>query len=387
MFIIDLKLLNQELANCPCGRDHRIDIDNIFIGLNPYKELSSALKRTANAKPLIVADKNTDEIAAKKCESALLDEQIDVKKFVFENPCLVPDESAIGRLLTEIDDRTVLISVGSGSITDIVRYIASKTHLPFYSVATAPSMDGYASSVAPLVINGFKNTFEAKCPSAIYADIDVLIKAPTRLIAAGFGDIIGKFTSMADWNLSRVINNEYYCENVAQIVNKAVKLTIDNAGGINTGEDSSMRALINALILSGVAMGLVGNSRPASGAEHHISHFWEMQALKERRPHHLHGTMVGVATVIVAHLYQSAKKSGLEIDYYPEPDVIKGYLLDAGCPIHPNEIGVSEDLFVDSVLNAMNIRPRFTILRYLSEKKMLEEITKTLSEKYYHTMK
>ncbi|MEE8440152.1 MAG: iron-containing alcohol dehydrogenase, partial [Spirochaetia bacterium] len=69
---------------------------------------------------------------------------------------------------------------------------------------------------------------------------------------------------------------------------------------IGRGEPTAVAVLAESLMVSGAAMTLVGNSRPASGAEHSLSHYWEMKAAHNGEPGHLHGTLVGVGTVVMA---------------------------------------------------------------------------------------
>ena len=98
----------------------------------------------------------------------------------------------------------LLLAVGSGTITDLVRYAAANIlKIPFVSIPTGPSMDGYASTVSAMTFNGFKITKPARPPLAIYGDLAVLAKAPQRLISAGAADLLGKYTALSDWILAR----------------------------------------------------------------------------------------------------------------------------------------------------------------------------------------
>ena len=161
------------------------------------------------------ADSNTLAAAGAVTVDALDQAGLSVSKtiFVTQEDTLVPDELALSKLFMEVPVAAeVLIAVGAGTITDLVRFAAYKMGKPFVSIPTAPSMDGYASAVSPLIVGGFKRTFSACPPLAIYADLDVLCKAPMAMIAAGFGDLVGKYTARADWEISRTINDEYFCQ-------------------------------------------------------------------------------------------------------------------------------------------------------------------------------
>ncbi|WP_290772346.1 iron-containing alcohol dehydrogenase, partial [Anaerofustis sp.] len=134
-------------------------------------------------------------------------------------------------------------------------------------------------------------------------------EAPMKLIQAGYGDIIGKITALLDWKLSKEINNEYYCETCIQLTQKAIQKTIDNASKLKNRDETAIKYLIEALTLTGVAMGLVGVSRPASGAEHMLSHYWEVNFIKNHKYPQLHGIKVGIATPIVMEMFDIMKNS------------------------------------------------------------------------------
>src|SRR5690606_37660380 len=159
-------------------------------------------------------------------------------------------------------------------------------------------MDGYASTVSPLIVEGSKMTYEAVYPKAIIADTNILKEAPLEMIHAGFGDILGKYTSLTDWKLSKIINNEYYCQTTVNLVEKAREKCVENAERIKNRDEKIIRQLTEALIVSGIAIGFIGYSRPASGAEHHLAHYWEIAALRNNQPHPLHGNSVGAATLV-----------------------------------------------------------------------------------------
>ncbi len=160
---------------------------------------------------------------------------------------------------------------------------------------------------APLIVAGVKNTYTTHAPIAIFADMVTLTHAPRPMIAAGFGDMIGKYTSLADWRIGRLLWDEPYDEAIAQRTRDAVQLCVDNAEGIAAASDAGIAALMQGLIDSGICMMDFGRSHPASGTEHHYSHYWEMKLLWEQRPALLHGAKVGVATAEAAQLYAAIR--------------------------------------------------------------------------------
>lgn len=255
-------------------------------------------------KLLLVADRNTYAAEGKAVAEALLAAGFDLKQVVFKGEEVVADAAHVLDVLVEADrQERIFIAVGSGTLTDITRFASHRTKTSFISMPTAPSVDGFASIGAPLIIHGVKITVICHAPIAIFADISVLAQSPRAMIAAGFADMLGKLTSIADWRIGRLLWNEPYEESIAERTLTAVKLCTDNAGAIGQGSPDAVRVLLDALLESGYCMLDFGSSRPASGAEHHYSHYWEMKLLQEGRPAILHGAKVGVATALVAGMY------------------------------------------------------------------------------------
>lgn len=257
----------------------------------------------------LVADQNTYAALGQAAEQELQAHGYEVRTILLRGDEIVADERAIAQLLEHMDaSERVFLAVGAGTITDLVRFVSHRARLPFISLPTAPSVDGYTSIGAPLVLERVKRTLIAQPPRAVFADLPTLCAAPHRLITAGFGDILGKFTSLADWQLGHLICDEEYDATLAQRVRRALESCVGDAVAIGRAEPAAVRRLMEALIESGLCMLEFGKTTLASGAEHHASHFWEMKLLWEHRPSQLHGAKVGVATVLVASLYDQIKQ-------------------------------------------------------------------------------
>lgn len=371
--------------SCACGKSHKVDIQAIRVGSGVMQELPGILRDLGASHIFLVADNYTYEAAGRQVEQLLDQAGLAYHKRVFQTETpLVPNEYALGSVLatmTSQDD--MLLAVGSGTLNDVTKYVSARTGIPYVIAATAPSMDGYASTVAPTILDGFKTTLPAVYPAAIVADVDILKDAPMPMLTAGFGDIIGKFTSLADWRLSHQLNGEYYCPEVAGVIEAAVETCAANAQALAQREPQAIQAVTEALILSGLAMGMVGVSRPASGAEHQMAHYWEMDALRRGEEHPLHGNAVGVGTVLAASLYEMA------VEYLPQgfaaPD--KGQILAclqaAGSCADPKELGIRRELCLESLLHAMELRDRFTVQKLLEQKGKLSLCAQELVERYY----
>jgi len=186
--------------------------------------------------------------------------------------------------------------------------VSHRAGRPFISVPTAPSVDGFPSPGSPLIVRGIKMTAGARPPAAIFADLAVLCRAPRAMLAAGFGDMLGKITSVADWKLASLLWGLPFDGKIAARCMDAVRGCVDAADQIAAAGPRGVQRLLEALLESGFCMLDFGGSLPASGAEHHISHFWEMKLLTEGKPAILHGAKVGVATVLVAGMYERLRR-------------------------------------------------------------------------------
>lgn len=353
-------------------------------------EIASFLQKLKHSRPLLVADENTYMAAGEQLMNLLEHEGIQVSQMrISPNPqgdCVADEQSIVEVLLSMDPDQTdCLIAVGSGTIHDIVRFVSHKTKVPFVSVPTAPSVDGFTSAGAPLIIRGVKTTVAAVPPIAIFADLDILVKSPQPLVAAGFGDMLGKYTSLFDWKFSHLTAGEPYDEQAAMITQRALQSCVDQVEAIGNRTEEGIRTLMTALIESGVAMLLFGQSHPASGAEHHLSHYWEMEYLRLGRRALLHGAKVGAACAEISRIYHEAVDEGIVpgaepdalrthgaevrewIAEIPAESTIRDLLRIAGGPTDRTELGIDDALLERSLREAHQLRNRHTLLRALNE--------------------
>ncbi len=285
--------------DCPCGRHHSCDISYVSIEKGAISHLVKIVGDYQTI--LLVADENTFAAAGKQTVAVLHGKQI--RRIIFPgNTVLIPDEAAIEKVSAALDGITLIIGIGSGVIQDLCKYVSHQSGIPYYVVATAPSMDGYTSTGAAMILGGMKVTVPAGLPKAIIADTDVLKNAPMELIRAGYGDIIGKFSALNDWQLSRIINGEYFCQWIFDLAFSMVQKTLLLAEGLQRREAHSIQVLMEALVTVGIAMSFAGSSRPASGSEHHLSHFFEVTGIVHNEPYFPHGVDVAYSTVITAAL-------------------------------------------------------------------------------------
>lgn len=387
------KLLNADISEMAgmsfycetCKREHAVDIREIIVESGAVCKVADIAAGFKHGKIFLAADNNTYAVCGKKVESLLKKDGHNLKSFVFNTPHqLVPGEQTLGRLLIEIEKGTALIvAVGSGVINDMCRYLSYKTDIPYIIVGTAPSMDGYASSVTPTIVDGIKATLGGVYPYAIIGDLDILKEAPMEMIHAGFGDILGKLVALTDWDLSRKLNGEKYCDTCAAIVRNALEKCIENVEGIKNREETAIKHLMEALILAGITMGMFGSSRPASGAEHHYAHYWDEDAISRGEEHPLHGNSVGVGTVIASEVYKLVGgRIPVEVNP-PSPQEVRALLGLLGACDNPRNLGIGRELFKRSILYSKNNRPKFTIMHLAGQLGLLESISEALTEKFY----
>jgi glycerol-1-phosphate dehydrogenase [NAD(P)+] len=252
-----------------------------------------------------VSDSNTFAVIGNEINTALRGTGVRTQGIILDGRGLIADERAIVSVLIDMDMAAdAVIAVGSGTITDIVRFVSHRTRTAFLSVPTAPSVDGYASGSAPLVTRGYKHTVQCHAPDVVFASTSVLAHAPTAMIAAGFGDVLGKVTAVADWELAHLLVDAPWNADIAEETRQAYRTVVRHADAIGGREETAVRTLFDALTSTGDAIRRFGSSEPASGSEHHISHFLEMHHLAEGKPPILHGTKVAMGTVIAAGWYE-----------------------------------------------------------------------------------
>lgn len=388
--ILDLQMneMAQTKFDCSCGRNHYFSIHDIAIGQGELKSLVPIAQPFIKGKVLMVCDNNTYEAAGQASLKLMEAAGFNVKLLLFDKgeDILIPDECVVGRVLEELDlDITLMVAVGSGSINDLVKFVSSRTKVPYIIVCTAPSMDGYVADGAPLICAGKKISYPACLAYGVVGDTDIMKKAPMHLIHAGFGDVVGKLTALADWDLAVRVIDEYRCDTCVTLVNRALEKCFSKTDDLAKRDEEAILYLIEALTLTGVAMGLVGVSRPASGAEHMLSHYWEMDFIAKGRYPELHGIKVGVATPIIAEFFEELS------DCIPEETAklcpsrleVEDLLKRAGCPVSPKEIGIDKDLFYRSLIEGCDVRPRYSVLRFAKDKGRLQEIAEKITERIY----
>ena len=360
---LSINEMPQTEFDCSCGKHHNFSVHDMSIRKGAIEDLPKMAEPFKDGKILVVFDNHTYEVAGKRAVELLKENGFNVKELLFDtgDDILIPDEKTLGRIVQEQDlDTSLMVAVGSGVINDSVKFVTSRSGLPYIIVATAPSMDGYVADGAPIFSQGYKYSPVAHLTYGLVGDTDILKTAPQA-------------------------NNDYRCDTCVTLVNRALDKCFAKAEGLKERDPESLGALLEALTLTGVAMALVNISRPASGAEHMLSHFWEMDYIaRGLNPNH-HGIQVGVATPIIARFFEELA------DILPEGtgalcpphEEIEALLAKGGAPTSPKDIGISKELFHNSLLKGYTVRPRYSIMQFAKDNGRLEEIADKITEEIY----
>ena len=365
---------------CSCGHKHYVPIRAVEIGPGAIRTLPDYTRKFGYAHPYIVCDEITHRIAGEKCATLLHEAGVESRTLILKHTGF--DEATLGEIVLNLpEDCDVMIGVGTGSITDMIRFSSYKLKLPCFTVATGAPMDGFAASI---------------------------------------------------------INGEHYCKNIADLVKDCLAHVLEIAPRIKDRDPDALGDVMNGLVLSGASISLYGNSRPASGAEHHMSHYWETVMEQRGMQHAMHGEQVAVGTVLVLMLieellqkeidfdrardfvkkfdrkhweaeirrtYGTAADEVIEIENsagkntpenclrridsmqqhwqeiceqlktMPSAEYLMNLLKEIGCPYLPSAIGIDAATLKDTFLYCKEVRARYTVFQTVYDLGLLDELS------------
>ncbi|MBB6176910.1 glycerol-1-phosphate dehydrogenase [NAD(P)+] [Anoxybacillus tengchongensis] len=264
------------------------------IGEGVISRIDEMMRTYRFSKAVILFDDFTYQTYEQEMKRAML--SISVHTF-----CLPPqlDIVDIMKKAFELPHCDVMMAMGGGAVIDCGKYMAFLRQVPFISIPTSASNDGFASTNCSLLVHGKKTTVPAKVPFGILADLNIIQQAPGRFILAGVGDLMSNITALYDWEFEQSHGVSRVNAFAAMISKKAVNSFIRTPMQ-NIKHPIFLKELISSLTMSGISTVISGNSAPISGSEHLISHALD----KIGSSPHMHGIQVGIATYIMAHVQQ-----------------------------------------------------------------------------------
>lgn len=442
------RLSRPEGFRCPCGKKHRAAIRYLKIQPGAVRLVPEALAALGARRPMVVCGPFGYEAAGRTVCAQLEETGIPYTLYRLhsgDGGRIRPAEHAAGSLILNFDpDCDVVLGVGSGVINDLCKMLGRATKIPCMIVATAPSMDGYASDSASVEIDDIKRSIRAQMPAAILCDTEILARAPIRMVHAGLGDIFAKYTSLFDWRLSHIITGEYYCDEVARLVDGSLRQVAGAALDAGKGREDAVRMVAEGLVLSGIGMAFAENSHPASGLDHYFSHCWEMLLMERGRDYELHGLQTGVGMLLTLKIVERLKRIQpdlararaaadrfdpatweqnlrrvfpkaadgiLEIEQkagknertgrlkraariiadwegivrlmeeaLPRYDEVKALMVEAGMPTTPQELGLTADDAADAFVCSRDIRDKYLLSSMVWDIGYMEEAAEWLRE-------
>ncbi len=290
------------------GRAVRVARDTLLFDAAPgIRHRTGSVFRSlfAGQSAIVIADRNTFQAAGRDVEASLERDGVALREAFVFGPHVHADIECVEeleRILRPIP--AIPVAVGSGTLNDLTKLAAHRVNRPYMVVGTAASMDGYAAYGASILKDGSKETMECPAPRAVLADLEVICRAPGGLNPSGYGDLLAKIPAGADWMLADAAGAESIVKPVWDTVQALLRSWVGAPAAIPAGEPAPLAHLLNGLVMSGLAMQEMLNSRPASGAEHQFSHLWDMQRHTYQGEAPSHGFKVGIGTLASIALFE-----------------------------------------------------------------------------------
>ncbi|MEI8131622.1 MAG: sn-glycerol-1-phosphate dehydrogenase [Leptolinea sp.] len=290
------------------------DTRSIVIGVGALSSVEAVFTQCFNDKQaVVVADENTFKVAGDAVYQQLISagHAASLPLIFPGQPTLYADYENVQRVedfLREID--AIPVVVGSGTLNDLTKLAAHRLGRPYMIVATAASMDGYTAFGAAISKDGYKQTFSCPAPYALLADLEIIANAPVKMTTSGYGDLIGKVFAGADWMIADALGIETIHQRSWSLIQESIRKWTANPQLLQQGNVQAIENLIEGLVMCGLSLQIFKSSRPASGAEHLISHLWEMQETTHGVVSH--GLKVGLGSIATAALFEQLLKRDLK---------------------------------------------------------------------------
>ena len=413
---------------CPyCNKKHYIPTKIVESKKDAIAALPSLIEKIGKGKNiLLLADDITYAVAGERIDKVLKRSGWKTAKVVLQphgTERVHAEEKYLPSIFPVANGKDALLTIGTGSITDMGKYAGDILGVPVVCFPTAPSMNAYTSGVAALIKSGIKVTLPVTLPEAVIIDADIILNSPLDLIQAGFADSMAKCFANADWQISSILTGEHFCPLPMKIVTAGERKYLTRGRELLNRNEEVISNLMDGLLIAGFSMVIAGTSSPASGGEHLLSHYLDMHAHERaKEPFAYHGLQVGIGVVVAAKIYEMLQDLSIEdvrkrlaqreeTDYrkgehwkefekkvpvlkvlstslilrwekirqkiFPtvySPETVEKYLTEAGCPTHFSEIGVDRELACRTIMNARYIRDRVTVLDIADELGILRDV-------------
>lgn len=365
MSFVELEQLLGKDHACECGRRHSVPTRHVIYSEDAADELARRLRAACGgAVVLVLADARTWEIAGREVAQACGVAGWLAREYIVPDGARgtpVCDDVTFTSLQAEVPAADVYIAAGSGVINDLTKWLAHARGAQYGVMATAASMNGYAAANVAPTVRGVKILERAQAPVVVAARPSVLAAAPWRLTAAGLGDVLAKPVSVADWRLNHELVNEHFCARCAELITQLEPLYAERPAALRAGDATALSALFHALVYSGVAMTMMGNSAPASGGEHLFSHTLDMLDAVDGGGHDLHGRQVGIGTILAAELHRRVWKIE-DVEPVIPPREIDARWWGELAPAVAAQYAAKQDV-VARIAAAMRDKPRWDAVR------------------------
>jgi len=344
----------------------------VMVGHKTIDQIKEMIRRISDAKRLlIVSDKNTQRIAGDRIHKILAGAGYEIDTVTLSLPIIKKNIPPAWPSIKEVDlvlkkakkfDTELFLGVGGGSVIDVTKVAACELSKKFVSIPTSAAHDGMASPRASLKDKKGSLSKTADSPIAVLADTEIISKAPYRMLASGCADVISNISAVKDWELAHRLKNEEFSTFAASLSETSSQLLLEKAEDIRSGLEEAVWQAVKCMIVSGVAMSVAGNTRPASGAEHMFSHMLDRIAPGRA----MHGEQCGVGAIMMMYLHGE------------DWEEIRDALETLGAPTTANELKIPKKKIIEALLRAQEIRPeRYTIL---GEQGLTEDAAKKLAK-------
>lgn len=300
------KLIELGAFECDCGKTHSVGTKRVIIDEGAIDRLPELIHECGAKKPFLLSGTASFAAAGERVCAALERASIHYTKYILPGDPVKPTEATVGSAVMHFDySCDLVIGIGSGVVNDTGKLLSAISGRRYIIVGTAPSMDGFASATSSMDRDGLKVSLDSTFAWAVVGDVDVLAQAPMRMLQAGVGDMLAKYISLTEWRIAHILVDEYYCPVVAALVETSLDRVVSAAPKLLQRDHDAVKAVMEGMVIAGMAMKYAGLSRPASGMEHYFSHIWDMRSLSfEDTQADLHGIQCGIATLYSLKVYE-----------------------------------------------------------------------------------